>query len=129
MAHAISTFLMFDGKAEEAMMFYIELFNGKLTHIQRREPLESGKPSVEVATFTLGGQTFMCSDSSIKHNFTFTPSTSIFVQCDDETELASAFHQLAEGGQILMPVDNYGFSKKFAWVQDRFGVSWQLNVV
>lgn len=128
MASAISTFLMFEGKAEEAMMFYIDLFKGKLTAIQRHDPGETGKASVKAATFTLCGQTFMCSDSAVNHNFTFTPSTSIFVECEDETELASAFHQLAENGQILMPLDNYGFSKKFAWVQDRFGVSWQLNL-
>lgn len=128
MASAISTFLMFEGKAEEAMMFYIDLFKGKLTAIQRYDPGETGTASVKVATFTLCGQTFMCSDSAVKHNFTFTPSTSMFVECEDETELASTFHQLAENGQILMPLDNYGFSKKFAWVQDRFGVSWQLNL-
>jgi predicted 3-demethylubiquinone-9 3-methyltransferase (glyoxalase superfamily) len=128
MPRAISTFLMFEGRAEEAMMFYIDLFKGKLTAIQRYDPAQTGKSAIKVATFTLCGQTFMCSDSAVKHTFTFTPSTSIFVECDDEMELASAFHRLADGGQILMPLDDHGFSKKFAWVQDRYGVSWQLNL-
>lgn len=60
--------------------------------------------------------------------FTFTPSMSIFVDCENEAESNQAFQQLSEGGKVLMPLDNYGFSKKFGWVSDRFGVSWQLNL-
>jgi uncharacterized glyoxalase superfamily protein PhnB len=46
----------------------------------------------------------------------------------NEAELNRAFKRLAEGGEILMPLDNYGFSRKFGWTNDRFGVSWQLNL-
>lgn len=71
----------------------------------------------------------ICIDSSVKHNFTFTPSMSIFVDCEDEAELNEAFRQpLSAGGAVLMPLDNYGFSTQFGWVTDRFGVSWQLNL-
>ena len=70
----------------------------------------------------------MCIDSHVKHSFTFTPSISIFVECADEIEQQRAFTQLAEGGSVLMPLDNYGFSARFGWVNDRFGVSWQLNL-
>jgi hypothetical protein len=48
--------------------------------------------------------------------------------CEDEAELDAAFARLAQGGQVLMPLDNYGFSKKFGWTNDRFGVSWQFNL-
>lgn len=46
----------------------------------------------------------------------------------DESELNEAYDKLSSGGQVLIPLDNYGFSKKFGWVTDRFGVSWQLNL-
>jgi len=64
----------------------------------------------------------------VKHAFTFTPSISIFVDCEDEAERGKAFRQLSEGGEVLMPLDNYGFSTKLGWVNDRFKVSWQLNL-
>jgi predicted 3-demethylubiquinone-9 3-methyltransferase (glyoxalase superfamily) len=53
---------------------------------------------------------------------------SIFVDCEDEAELDEAFKELSAGGEVLMPVGDYGFSAKFGWVNDRFGVSWQLNL-
>jgi predicted 3-demethylubiquinone-9 3-methyltransferase (glyoxalase superfamily) len=76
----------------------------------------------------LAGQDVICIDSPIQHAFTFTPSMSLYVECEDEAELDGVFAQLAEGGEVMMPPDNYGFSSKFGWVSDRFGVSWQLNV-
>lgn len=79
------------------------------------------------ATFSLNGQEFMCSDSFVKHDFSFTPSISIYVNCGSEEELEQLFAKLSENGKIFMPLDAYAFSKKFGWVEDRFGVSWQLN--
>jgi predicted 3-demethylubiquinone-9 3-methyltransferase (glyoxalase superfamily) len=84
--------------------------------------------SVKRADFTLAGQPVICIDSPAKHAFTFTPSMSLFVECEDEAEFDTAFALLAEGGKLLMPPDNYGFSRKFGWLNDRFGVSWQLNL-
>ncbi|WP_337988497.1 VOC family protein [Lysinibacillus sp. JNUCC 51] len=49
------------------------------------------------------------------------------MECESEEEIDSLVSQILEGGQALMPLNNYGFSKKFAWIQDRFGVSWQLT--
>ena len=69
-----------------------------------------------------------CIDSPIKHGFTFTPSMSLFVECEDEAEMDAAFARLSQGGAVLMPPGNYGFSTKFVWLNDRFGVSWQLNL-
>ncbi len=60
--------------------------------------------------------------------FAFTPSVSLFVGCESEVELHAAFARLSAGGEVMMPPDNYGFSAKFARVNDRFGVSWQLNL-
>ena len=70
----------------------------------------------------------MCIDSAVSHGFTFTPSMSIFVDCGSAAELERAFAALAAGGAVLMPLENYGFSTRFGWVNDRFGVSWQLNL-
>ncbi|WP_419882178.1 VOC family protein [Peribacillus sp. B-H-3] len=127
----ITPFLMFqDGNAEEAMNFYTSIFeDSQITNIVRYGANEAGpEGTVMQATFTLKGQGFMCIDSYIKHQFSFTPSFSIFVACNTEEELDNFYEKLNEGGQALMPLNNYGFSKKFGWVNDRFGVSWQLNL-
>lgn len=124
-------FLMFqDGKAEEAMNFYTSLIeDSKITTIVRYGANESGdEGTIMQATFTLKGQEFMCIDSNVKHKFSFTPSFSIYVTCDTEDEIRNLYQRLNEGGQALMPLDDYGFSKKFGWLNDRFGVSWQLNL-
>ena|SRR5690554_4960160 len=127
----IIPFLMFqDGKAEEAMNYYISLIeDSKITKIVRYGANEAGdEGTVMQATFTLKGQEFMCIDSNVKHQFTFTPSFSIFVTCNTEEELDNLYQKLNEGGEALMPLGDYGFSKKFGWLNDRFGVSWQLNL-
>ncbi|MFF0342009.1 VOC family protein [Kribbella sp. NPDC004875] len=126
----IKTFLMFEGGAEKAMTFYLSLFDdAEVVSITKYGPEGPGpEGSVMVATFTLAGQQFMCSDSFQHHGFTFTPSTSFFVDCADEAELDRLYGALVEGGGALMPLGDYGFSKKFGWVNDRFGVSWQLNL-
>jgi predicted 3-demethylubiquinone-9 3-methyltransferase (glyoxalase superfamily) len=80
------------------------------------------------ATFILNGQEFMCIDSSVKHEFTFTPSISLYVKCDTEEEIDELFEKLSQDGEVLMPLAAYPFSAKFGWVQDKFGVSWQLNL-
>lgn len=130
MARSITPFLMFDGAAEDAMNFYVSLFKGsEISHIDRYGPGEQGKDgSVKTANCVLAGQQLMCIDSPVKHDFSFTPSTSLFVNCEDEHELREAFGQLSSGGSVLMPLDNYGFSKQFGWLNDRYGVSWQLNL-
>lgn len=127
----VTPFLMFqDGKAEEAMNFYTSLIeDSAITNIVRYGANESGdEGTVMQAIFTLKGQEFMCIDSNVKHQFSFTPSFSIFVTCNTEEELDNIYQKLNEGGQALMPLGDYGFSKKFGWLNDRFGVSWQLNL-
>ncbi len=126
----IRPFLMFEGDAEEAMTFYVSLFpDGDVVHVTRYGPDGPGaEGTVITAIFTIGGQTVLCSDRPVKHGFSFTPSVSMFVECPSEDEIARLATALADGGEILMPLDNYGFSRRFTWVNDRFGVSWQLNV-
>ncbi len=64
----------------------------------------------------------------MKHEFGFTPAISIFVDCESPEELERLYTMLSDGGEVLMPLDNYGFSTKFGWLNDRYGVSWQLNL-
>lgn len=81
---------------------------------------------VKSASFTISGQEFICIDSPVK-KFTFTPSMSIFVECDSEAEITSVFKRLSETGEVLMSLYNYRFSENLGCVKDIFGVSWQLN--
>ncbi|HTV84982.1 MAG TPA: VOC family protein [Dyella sp.] len=123
--------LMFEGSAQAAMRLYVSLFpDSAIVSIERYGAHEQGAAgSVKRATFTLCGRTFLCMDSAVKHDFSFTPSISIFVELDDEAVVDRAFGELAQGGKVFMPLGDYGFSKKFAWLSDRFGVSWQLDLL
>jgi predicted 3-demethylubiquinone-9 3-methyltransferase (glyoxalase superfamily) len=125
----ITTFLMFEGEAEQAMNFYIALFpDSEIVNISRYEANQGGPVgTVKHATFSLSGQTFMCIDSPVKHQFSFTPAMSLYINCETETEVERLFNELSAGGNILMPLDAYPFSKKYAWLTDKFGVSWQLS--
>src|SRR5262249_41009678 len=122
MPREVTTFLMFEGRAEEAMTFYVSLFPGsEVTQIEKYGPEGPGKAgSVRKADFSLAGHRLACIDSPIPHAFTFTPSISLFVECGDMAELDRAFAALSAGGTVMMPPGNYGFSQKFAWVSDRF---------
>ncbi|WP_165232647.1 VOC family protein [Aquisphaera insulae] len=130
MPSKVTTFLMFEGKAEEAMRLYVSVFSGsEVVSIEKYGPGQPGaEGSIRLAEFSLAGHRVKCIDSPMKHGFTFTPSISLFVDCVDEAEFDRAFATLGEGGAVMMPPGNYGFSTKFAWIADRFGVSWQLNV-
>lgn len=120
----ITTFLMFNGKAKEAIEFYISVFNQ--SEINTIHYQENG--TVLHASFTLKGQMFMAIDNSNKDNHPFTPAMSLFVTFDTEKEIDEVFEQLSQDGKILMPLAALPFSKKFGWIEDRFGVSWQLNL-
>ena len=127
----IATFLTFQKEnAEEAMNFYVELFdNSQIIEVKRWGKKESGKEgTVMHATFVLDGTLFMSSDSPPIHEWGFTPAVSNFIDCKDENEIDRLFSSLSENGQVMMPLNNYGFSKKFGFVEDQFGVSWQLNL-
>ncbi len=126
----ITPFLMFSGQAEEAMNYYISIFDrSEIVSIRRYGANEAGaEGSVFHATFMLNGQLFMCIDSSVEQPFTFTPAISFYVACATEDEIDRVFAKLSQGGQVLMPLESYPFSRKFSWVADRYGVSWQLSL-
>jgi len=126
----IRPFLMFEGKAEEAMNFYVSLFSGgEVLGIARYGANGPGvEGSVMKASFSIGSQTILCTDSVVKHGFTFTPAFSLFVDCESEEQIDLVYSALLAGGTANMPLGAYGFSRKFGWVNDRYGVSWQLNL-
>lgn len=124
----IRTHLMFDHGAEEAMRFYVGLMPGSEVRSVERYTEGDHAGILKLGHFTLGGVAYSCADSPIRHEFGFTPAFSIFVDVESREELERLHAALGEGGQILMPLDDYGFSAAFTWVSDRFGVSWQLNL-
>lgn len=131
MKSQVTTFLTFqENNAEQAMNFYISLFeNSSIIEVQRYGKDGPGKEgTIMKSTFELNGKEFICSDSFIKHQWDFTPAISNWVECRHEEEQVNLFSKLAENGLVMMPLDDYGFSHKFGWVADQFGISWQLNL-
>lgn len=130
MVTTVTPFLMFQGNANAAMDFYTTLFpDSEVVHAQRYQAGEPGpEGSVMRATMRIAGQTVMCIDSPVKHEFTFTPAFSLFVECESGDEFERLATALSQDGMMLMEPANYGFSRRFAWMNDRFGVSWQLNL-
>lgn len=126
----ITPFLTFDGEAEDAMNFYTSLFDdSEVTNLTRYGADEEGaEGTVKQATFTLNGETYICIDSTVEHEWTFTPAISLYVNCETEAEIDELFAELSDDGDVFMPLDSYPFSEKFGWISDRFGVSWQLNL-
>jgi predicted 3-demethylubiquinone-9 3-methyltransferase (glyoxalase superfamily) len=129
MVATVVPFLMFEGRAEEAMQLYVSAVPGsRIIAVERYGAGGIGpQGSIQVATFELAGQVVRCSDSPVKHAFTFTPSLSLFITVSDAGEVDRLADVLGTDGKVLMPPGGYGFSPWFAWVQDRFGVSWQIN--
>lgn len=129
MSPSITPFLMFQGQAEEAIRHYLDLFDdGTLETIQYYGPEGPGaEGTVMYAAFTLAGHRLAAIDSAVEHDFDFTPSLSLFIECDSEAQIRQLYAGLLEGGDDLMDLGDHGFSTLFGWVDDRWGVSWQLN--
>jgi len=126
-----TTFLMFQGgKAEAALNFYAETVpDSRIVSLQRFGPEGPGpEGTVLRANAVIAGLPVMAHDSFVTHAFDFTPSISFFVECDDEAQIDALAAKLLDGGTAMMPLGSYGFSRKFAWIADTFGVSWQLNL-
>ena len=126
----VTPFLMFIGRAEEAINHYKDVFGDvQIESMNKYKAGESGKEgTIQLAEIVIAGQRVKCIDSPAVHDFDFTPSFSFFVDCENAEQLKERFDKLADGGKVMMPINNYGFSQKFGWVSDKFGVSWQLNL-
>ncbi len=130
--HSIIPCLWFDAQAEEAAEFYTSLFpNSKPGKIMRfgKEGFEyHHKPEGSVMTveFKLNGQNFLALNGG--PDFKLNESISLFVYCENDERINFMYEKLSEGGSINMPLDKYDWSPKYAWVKDKFGVSWQLDI-
>ena len=119
----VLTHLMFqDGRAREAAEWYVSLVPG--SGIER--VIDNGAGGATVY-FALADRGFIAFDSPVRHEFDFTPSMSIFVRCEHEEQVRALFEQIASDGQVMMPLDDYGFGSCFGWAADRYGVSWQIG--
>src|SRR4029450_2991900 len=112
MARRAATHLMFAGQASAALELYASTFPSfRIDRLDRYGPGEPGaEGSVKLAEASLSGHALVVIDSPVQHAFTFTPAMSLFVDCESRQELDSAFAALSAGGQVFMPLDNYGFS-------------------
>jgi predicted 3-demethylubiquinone-9 3-methyltransferase (glyoxalase superfamily) len=128
----INPFLWFDDNAEEAVNFYISTFgNSKIistTKYSEESAKASGRPKDSVMTiaFDLYGQPFVAMNGG--PIFKINPSVSFFVNCTTEQEAEDLWNKLLSSGKVLMPLDKYPFSEKYGWLEDKFGVSWQIII-
>jgi predicted 3-demethylubiquinone-9 3-methyltransferase (glyoxalase superfamily) len=131
MTRGSRTFLTFQGgTATAALDLYRDVFDDfELIEIDHYGPGDSGpEDTVRAATFRLAGSDLSCADSPIVHEWSFTPAVSLWIDCETDEELQRLFGRLSDGGQVFMPLDDYGFSSRFGWVGDPYGVTWQLNL-
>lgn len=136
----IFPFLWFDNQAEEAVNFYVSTFatvfdssagEKKSSVLFTNRYGEAGpglKGSVMIMNFRLIGKEFTALNGGPVKDFTFNPSISFFINCKNDEEINELFRKLSSGGKIRMPLDKYPFSEKFVWIDDKFGISWQLNL-
>lgn len=122
--------LWFDTQAKEAAEFYARTFgrDSSVANVSTLKDTPSG--DCDVVTFDVWGYRFM--SISAGPYFAFNPSISFMVNfdpsrhADAKNNLDRIWNALADGGKVLMPLDEYPFSTRYGWIQDRYGVSWQL---
>jgi len=122
----ITPHLWFDKEAKEAAEFYVGLIpNSTIKNVTTLHNTPSG--DCDVASFELSGQPFMA--ISAGPLFKFNPSISFHLNCGTKNEVDTIWERLAQGGKILMPLDAYPFSERFGWLEDKYGLSWQVIFV
>ncbi|WP_394855864.1 VOC family protein [Staphylococcus epidermidis] len=124
----ITTFLMFNDEAEEAIQLYTSLFEDSeiITMVKYGEEGPGTPESVQHSIFTLNGQVFMAIDANSGEELPMNPAMSLYVTVKDTMEMERLFNGLKNEGAILMPKTEMPPFREFAWVQDKFGVSFQL---
>lgn len=127
MSQKITYCLWSDMKAEEILDFYASVFPDlKKTEIVYN-PVDTpsgNEDTVLNVNFNLGDQSFMILNGGPE--FKLNPAISFMVNCQSEKEVEELWNKLKKGGNVKMPLDKYPFSDKYGWIEDRYGVSWQL---
>lgn len=117
--------LWFDKEAKEAAEYYASIFrDSEVINVSTISSTPSGE--VDIVSFKIWGVEFTA--ISAGPLFKINPSISFFVYCGSGNEIDRLYKSLSENGTVLMPLDKYPWSSKYAWVQDKFGVSWQLDI-
>ena len=128
----LTTCLWFDSNAEEAMKFYASVFEnaeiGALSYYGEagQEVHKRPKDSVMTVQLTIDDQELLGMNGGPV--FKINPSISFYVTCKTEAEIDNLYEKLSDGGFVMMALSKYPFSERYAWVSDKFGVSWQLNL-
>lgn len=121
----ITPHLWFDTQAGEAAKFYTSIFQN--SHINTNVTLkDTPSGDANLIEITLESQDFMLINAG--PYFKFNPSISFTVACKTEQEVDELWSNLVKGGQVLMELGVYPFSPKYGWLQDKFGVSWQISM-
>jgi predicted 3-demethylubiquinone-9 3-methyltransferase (glyoxalase superfamily) len=126
----ITPFLWFDNQTEDAVNFYLNVFNNSRIKTTTRYGKEgakaSGMPKNSVMTmaFQIEGQDFVAINGG--PIFKINPTISFFVNCENIQEIDRLWGKLSESGTVMMELDSYPFAEKYGWIQDKYGVSWQL---
>jgi predicted 3-demethylubiquinone-9 3-methyltransferase (glyoxalase superfamily) len=122
----ISPFLWFDTRAEEAAKFYTSVFKNSKILGDAKYPEGSPGPAGTVMTveMLLEGQHFTALNGG--PIFKLTPAISFFVHCESAEEVDALWNKFLPGGKVMMELKEYPYSKRYGWIQDKFGVTWQL---
>lgn len=119
----ITPHLWFDKEAREAAEFYVALFPGsRIINVTSLTNTPSG--DCDLVSFALAGQPFMA--ISAGPYFKFNPSVSFHINCGTKEQVDVIWERLSPGGKVLMPLDTYSFSPRYGWLEDRYGLSWQV---
>ncbi|WP_430895307.1 MULTISPECIES: VOC family protein [unclassified Paraflavitalea] len=128
-------FLMFSGanyaRVQEAVDLYLQAFpEASIQSISYDHTASEskGKKVVSMVVLKIKELEIRMIDSAYDHQFNFTPSQSFFITCDSLEEFERLHYHLSEDGKELMAPGSYGFSARFTWFNDKFGVSWQINL-
>lgn len=114
--HKISSCIWCDGKDQEVVQFYNKTF----------ENSEISFSSPMLSTLTIAGQELSFLNAG--PHFTPNPTISLYTICESESEIDRLFSLLSDGGKVMMPLDKYDWSSRYAWVEDKYHVSWQLTL-
>ncbi|MGV3629745.1 MAG: VOC family protein [Bacteroidota bacterium] len=126
----ISNGLWLDDQAEEAVQFYRSIFPDFKIHSTSYYSKEGyeihQRPEGSVMAITIGiyGTEFQLINGGPV--FRMNPSISFFILCDDDREAEDFWNALVDGGKVLMPIDKYEWSERYGWLQDKYGLSWQV---
>jgi predicted 3-demethylubiquinone-9 3-methyltransferase (glyoxalase superfamily) len=126
----ITPFLWFDNQAAEASNFYTSIFTNSKVIMTTRYGAEASfvsgmlKGSILTVAFQIEGQAFTAMNGGPEFNIS--PAISFLVNCNTLEKMDDLWAKLKAEGSVLMELGSYPFSERYGWVQDRYGVSWQL---